>query len=413
LHYADAAVFGPVGNSYSEVQHYGSAGSFTRYLHPGVDLLGTVGQDVRAVRPGVVRAVLTTGGAEYWRVAVSYGTPPADSVGYLYAHLNQDSIAFVPGDSIRAGERLANLVDFFSFNFDHCHFARITDRTRQWTGRWWTVDNPLADMVNHRDPEPPILLPAAPTGELLAFRRGLGSYLNPDSLTGRVEIISRPADHVNSTLWSVDVYDERYALRPVAAGAALLDTLALCFDFRNDNYLAAPRYVPRVLNTVYSRDPACFSIGNYTDRAFFHLLTRLDGDGQYLPTDSLRRLNTAAYPDGAYWLSVTVHDAVGNVARDSMVVHFRNHPTSRPVDQATEAVNVWPNPVDGEAAWLSGLSASAQVVTLLDVVGRRWPLIATPSSTGRHRLDLRGIPPGAYRVELPGVPGRHLQLLRR
>ena len=360
--------------------------------------MGAAGQDVRAVRAGVVRAVLTTGGPEYWRVAVSYGPAPADSVGYLYAHLEQNSIAFVPGDSVRAGERIANLVNFFSFNFDHCHFARVIDATQQWTGAWWTADDPLADMVNHRDTEAPRLLAAAPTGELLAFRRGPDRYLSPDSLTGNIAVISRPADRVNSTQWNVDVYDERYALRPERPvgqpAPALFDTLAFRFDFRNDRYTGSGTYADRAQRTLYSHDTTCYATGNYQDRAFFHLLTHGDGDGQFLPTDSLRTLNTAAYPDGAYWLTVTVHDAAGNLARDSMRVQFRNHPTGRPGDFTGEVLRVWPNPATA-VLHLSGLS-DVRPVLLTDVLGRRWPLVATPDGPGQHRVELPNVPPGAY-----------------
>lgn len=403
LNYAADSVFGPVGNSYGEIQAYG--GGSVPYLHPGVDLLGVPGQEVRSVKAGVVKAVLTTSAQFHWRVAIAYG--PQDSLAYLYAHVEEATIPFAPGDAVVAGDLIGNLVTWPVPGFDHCHFARIVDNTRLWTGDWWTVDHPVADLINHRDHEAPTYNPVG-IGGAVAVLDPTGQELHPDSVHGRVALISQPSERCNSPTYDIDLYDERYALRPVSGGPAVLDTLAWCFDMRTDVY-GPSSYSTLVFQTLYARTASYFSLGDYTSRAFYHYLTHGTGDNRIQPTDSLRLLNTAAYPDGDYWLTLTAHDASGNAARDSVRLRLRNGVLGTAAATAANALSVWPNPVTGDWLTVRGAAAS-EPLRLTDALGRTWALPEAPTSApAARRFDARALPPGVYWLAGPDARrGRRL-----
>jgi hypothetical protein len=162
----------PVGNSYGEIQQYGTS----PYLHPGVDFLGDDYQEVYAVHDGFVKAVLTTGGPPYWRVAIANEDVSTETEGYLYAHLNEDSIVHTVGDSVSAGDLLGTLYPWSWYDFTHIHFARLQDEGAQWFGTWWTIDNPHIDVTNIQDTIPPFFENV--TGnDLFAFRTDGGTYL--------------------------------------------------------------------------------------------------------------------------------------------------------------------------------------------------------------------------------------------
>ena len=342
INYYQDTVYQPVGNSYDEIQDYSSGVSI--YPHPGVDLLGVYLQDVYSVKSGFVKAILTTSGDFHWRIAIGNENIPDSSTGYLYAHLEETSIPYVVGDSVAEGDIIGQLVDFPVTGFVHCHFARIYDEGLTWSGGWWTYDNPLSYMVNHFDSMPPVFERTI-GNDAFAFRDSSDTYLSPDSLFGKVKIISKVFDQINST-WHVDVNKLRYSLSPLSSPQImLLDTFAYEFNFFNDFYNAGP-YIQQLLRTIYSFDQTCYSIGNYTDRNFYHILSNSDGNDTIDDVDSLQMFDTRLFADGDYIFRVTAFDPSENSSSDSMVFKIRNLNTAIDAFDKSSLVTISPNPFD-------------------------------------------------------------------
>ncbi len=342
INYYQDTVYQAVGNSYDEIQDYSMGANI--YPHPGVDLLGVYLQDVYSVKPGFVKAILTTSGEFHWRIAIGNENIPDSSMGYLYAHLEETSIPYVTGDSVAEGSVIGQLVDFPVAGFVHCHFARIYDEGFTWNGGWWTYDNPLSYMTNFYDSMPPVFEKTI-GNDAFAFRDSLGIYLSPDSLFGKVKIISKVYDQINST-WKVDVNKLRYNLSPLSNPLTmLLDTFAYEFNFFNDNYNSGP-YKDLLLHTIYSFDQTCYSIGNYSDRDFYHIITNSDGNDTIDATDSIQFFDTQTYADGDYIFRVIASDPSENSTTDSMIIRIRNLSTSLHDINQHSGVSISPNPFE-------------------------------------------------------------------
>jgi murein DD-endopeptidase MepM/ murein hydrolase activator NlpD len=308
----------PVGNSYGEIQEYQSFS----YLHPGVDFLGNAYQEVYAVHDGFVKAVLSGGGAAYWQVAISNEDVSTETEGYLYAHLNQNSITVNVGDQVFAGDLLGTLYPWGVYNFTHLHFARLQDEGDQWVGTWWTIDNPHVDITNIQDTIPPIFENAI-GNDLFAFRTDGGTYLDPNDLSGEFDIIAKCHDIENSN-WRIDVWDISFSLHPAGdPNSTVYQQFSFAYDMSLDTYFWGS-YEDIVLNTIYSRDATCYSTGNYEDREYYHIITNSNGDSLITEEDADEIFDSAQFSDGDYFIKVTTRDASLNITADSMLVYFNN-----------------------------------------------------------------------------------------
>ncbi len=308
----------PVGNSYGEIQQYGTS----PYLHPGVDFLGDDFQEVYAVHDGFVKAVLTTGGPQYWRVAIANEDVSTETEGYLYAHLNEDSIVHTVGDSVSSGDLLGTLYPWSWYDFTHIHFARLQDEGAQWFGTWWTIDNPHIDVTNIQDTIPPTFENAI-NEELFAFRTDGETYLDPTDLSGEFDIIAKCHDIENSD-WRIDVWDISFSLHPAGdPDSTVYQQYSFAFDMPIDTYFSN-YWTDIVLYTIYSRDEICFSIGNYEEREYYHIITNSNGDSLITEEDANEIFDSTQFPDGDYFFKVTARDASLNAIIDSMLVYFNN-----------------------------------------------------------------------------------------
>lgn len=307
-----------IGNSYGEIQQYGT----DPYLHPGVDFLGDDFQEVYAVHDGFVKAVLTTGGAPYWRVAISNEDTSAETQGYLYAHLNDSSITVNIGDEVQAGDLLGTLYPWNYYDFTHIHFARIKDEGNFWTGAWWTVDNPLVDVINIQDSIPPVFENALGEDKF-AFRTADGEYLSPFSLQGEFDIIVKCHDLCNSD-WRIDVWDISFSLHSHnSPDSTLYELFSYKYDMLLDHYFGN-YYTNLALNTIYSQDAVCPSVGNYEMRDYYHIITNSDGDSLITENDEPQIFDSSQFADGMYFFKVRVRDASLNTTVDSMMIYFDN-----------------------------------------------------------------------------------------
>ncbi len=324
LHYGEADYPHPIGNTYLEIQDYGG----TPYLHPGVDFLGQPNEQVFAVADGIVKAVLTTGGDLYWRVAIALENTNDECEGYLYAHLNQNSITVAEGDAVQAGDVIGTLVEWPVSDFHHCHYARIQDSGVVWDGQWWTTDDPLRDTYEHFDTNPPVFENAL-QNELFAFRISNNNYANPEALSGTVDIIAKAHDIINSN-WRCTISRIGYRIAAVEnPDSILIDQLAFTMDYPNDTYGEAT-YDAECLATIFSRDNTCFSIGDYTSRNYYYIISHADADTAMTENDALQRFDTTQLPDGFYTLEVWAEDGVGNTTTESMVITINNNPDDPP-----------------------------------------------------------------------------------
>lgn len=309
-----------IGNSYGEIQNY----SGNPYLHPGVDFLGDDYQEVYAVRDGYVKDILTTGGAPYWRIAIANQDVTTEVEGYLYAHLNQNSITVNIGDYVNAGELIGTLYPWGWYDFTHIHFARIVSEGQTWNGNWWTTDNPHIDVVNVQDTIPPSLEDVF-TDEEFAFRDQQGNYLEPLNLSGEFDIIAKCHDIANSD-WRIDVWDLSFSLEEIDNPDSIVyEKFSFSYDFPLDTYVSGENeYEMMVLNTIYSTDDICYSNGNYDVRNYYHIITNSDGDSLINEYDAAQNFNSTEFVDGFYLLKVTARDAAYNETTETMIINLNN-----------------------------------------------------------------------------------------
>jgi hypothetical protein len=364
LYYYNDTVYQPIGNSYDEIQEYSGA----PYAHGGVDLLGYYQQDVRSVKDGYVKAILTTSGEYHWRIAIANNNTSGYSQGYLYAHIEETTFPFAVGDPVQEADVVGKLVDFPVAGFVHCHFARIGCTGTTWSGNWWTFDNPLSYMSNHFDSIAPTFQKTI-GNDAFAFRKLNGVYLSPDSLYGNVRVISKVYDRINAS-WRCDVHELRYSLSPLASPQTiLLDSFAFAYHYYNDHYFNGP-YYNAMLRTIYSRDATCFSTADYQDREFYHIVTNSDGNDTITANDSLQAFNTLYFIDGSYIFRVTASDPSGNTTTDSMIIKIINFPVAINESSLNAQVTISPNPFADYAVLDAGHSFTNATLRIENYLGQ-------------------------------------------
>jgi len=399
-----------VGNTYGEYQNYGSS-----YPHPGVDVMGSPGQPVYAVKAGVVKAILTTSGSYHWRIAI--GAPGAGTTeGYLYAHVDQPTIVVSVGQTVSQGQYLGNLVPWPVAEFEHCHFARIRDTGTQWQGLWMCVDNPHSDLPS-TEPDWPAFEPAVGL-QLLAFcNNETAVYQNPTSLHGAVDIIAHVGDRIAGN-WVCSVQEIRYTIFPFGhPDQPVVDNkLAVRFDMALDTYTGGSNDL-MLVDLFYKQDAVCNSLGDYDGREFFHIITNSDGNEVYQESDRWQAWDTATLLDGQYVVRVSASDVKGNTTSASMTVTTANGNLPTSVDGAEAgplALGCAPNPGPaGTRASFRLPAAGPATLSVYDLAGRRLrQLVSEDLAAGPHFAAWDGrnetgapCPAGTYLLRLESSSG--------
>ena len=391
LNYGEENVPFPIGNSYAEIQQYGNS----PYLHPGVDYMGDDFQEVYAVHDGFVKAVLTTGGDPYWRVAIANEDVSIETQGYLYAHLNQSSITVNVDDEIVAGDLLGTLYPWGFADFTHIHFARIFCTGSQWYGDWWTTENNLLDVINLQDTIPPIFEDAF-LEQRFAFRDIAGNYLDPLNLSGEFDIIAKCHDIANS-VWRIDLHDLSYSLHPISnPDSTLFEQFSYVYDFDLDTYHSGI-FDNMILNTIYSRDATCYSIGNYDSREYYHIITNSNGDSLITEEDAAESFDSSQFPDNYYYFKVTARDASLNTTIDSMLVMFNNgvHTLNNQIQIPNYKLRNYPNPFNPSTTISFNLTTEITEnteIVIYNLKGQKikiLPVILSPeSSLGKGKFSI-------------------------
>ncbi len=301
----------PIGNSYGEYQDYGGGA----YLHPGIDILHPAGTPVYAVKSGWVKAVLTTAADLHWRVAIA-DCDGADSCdGWLYAHLDAQTIAVSEGDHVDSGQFLGNIVTWPNADFHHCHFVKIRNAGLTWTADWLFVGNPLDELVNAEDTTAPVILNVGP-GAPFRFCKDNTNFFFPigGPLNGNVDIVAEALDRVGHPTWMLSPY-------------------AMGYDIYSDSVHLGPytSFVfsgllqwDQVQHVIYKNSGPCNSAGDYDQRVFYEILTNHDDDSLVELSDTTGKWATGQAPNDTYRVRVWARDQHGNTAWDSMTVATAN-----------------------------------------------------------------------------------------
>jgi len=300
----------PLGNSYGEYQNYGGY----PYFHPGIDILAPAGTPVYAIKAGFVKAVLTISAELHWRVAIgdSAGNAPCD--GWLYAHLDEATIAVSEGEWVDEGQYLGDLVYWPVADFHHLHFVKIRHSGYVWDSDWQFIGNPLDELAIIDDTLPPRFLDAVSSRPFAFCQNESQSYFSEgESLAGEVDIICRADDRINS-FWLVSPYRLEYRIE---GDSSLPWTNSFCFTGElvwNSN-----------VDVVYRDDAVCDTRGDYDYRWFYFNLTNNDGDSLIEASDRQLAWSTADFHNGNYTIYARAYDRAGNFAAESMTVSVENY----------------------------------------------------------------------------------------
>lgn len=291
-----------LSNNYCEFQDYGY-----NYYHDGIDVIkSTGGIPVYSVSDG-------------WMTHESPGTMygglmigdqyVAGGTGWLYWHMPNTTYPFNVGDFIQEGDYIGDIAYWSVANFHHVHFNRVVG-TGGLPWSWYeSIDNPLDWLEPSTDPQVPSIYNAVGTNLLAFCVNNTSNYLNPTSLRGDVDIITKIGDLCWNNDWEIAPYRIEYTI----AGAAVYEHhLAFVFD----DLLPASN----TITVVYKDDATCNSSGNYDARDFFFIVTNHDNDETIEYSDSEGKWHTPGYPAGAYTITVDAYDAGGNLTQDSMQV---------------------------------------------------------------------------------------------
>ncbi|MBL7033956.1 MAG: hypothetical protein ISR91_07405 [Candidatus Delongbacteria bacterium] len=307
-------------------QHMGGYGADYSYLHQGLDLITPTGEPVFAVESGVVKCVLTLGGAVYWRLAVSPVQEAGWSQGWLYAHLIESSIQFDIGDTVQIHDYLGDIIQW-SDDWGHIHFAEIEDFGLVWQyddNEWGITRNPLPLLDPLPDETPPVFEDVFP-GSRFAFSRNNASiYLDPDDLNGAVDIIVKVYDLSGPSPWQQPAHTLNYWIERIADGQLVVPrTLSQVLNHPYPFY-SSDNYEPWA-TLFYQRDELLFpSSWMDTTRNYHQILTNSDGDSLAVLSEKDLALSTDAFQNGEYYVFAEAQDDNGNVTRDSMLVRFNN-----------------------------------------------------------------------------------------
>ncbi len=356
-------------------QHMGQ-GNLESYLHQGLDIIVPTGEPVYAVDDGVVKCVLTLGGARYWRTAVSEVQASGQSEGWLYAHLIESTIQYDVGDSVKAGDYLGDIVRW-SEDWGHIHFARIKDKGNVWyyeDDEWGIVYNPLLSMQYRVDDIPPEIKKDFLQSKYAYSKNDNSGYLSPNKLKGEIDLIVQVSDYIGDAEWTIPAHETYYWIKNIPENNLIVArTLGQVLNHEYDFY--ASQWFKSYAGLIYKHDEDLLATGWMENvRDYYHILTNNNGDS----TVSLMEMNlffdTAEYPDGDYRLFVEVFDAYGNSALDSADIVFDNIPDIEPEEHVPanyKLMQNYPNPFNSGTTISFDLPEMSYVrIVIYDLTGK-------------------------------------------
>ncbi|MCK4654928.1 MAG: T9SS type A sorting domain-containing protein, partial [Candidatus Cloacimonetes bacterium] len=139
----------------------------------------------------------------------------------------------------------------------------------------------------------------------------------------------------------------------------------------------------------------CYSIGNYVEREYYHIITNSNGDSLITEEDADEIFNSADFPDGDYYFKVTVRDASMNVTVDSMLVTFNNGVSTEEDEVPNTKINLsnYPNSFNPETTIQFTIeNAKNAKIIIYNMKGQKVKeiLIVTPSPTHTFSIIWNG-----------------------
>lgn len=381
-------------------QHMGGFGSGYSYLHQGLDIITPIGEPTYAVRGGVVKCVLTTGGAVYWRLSICDSNTQDRSNGWLYAHLIENTIQFDVGDTVEVHDYLADIIEW-TYDWGHIHFVEINDSDFVWLysdNEWGINFNPLLALTPVNDETAPVIDDVFPDQKFGFCTNETSNYLQPDSLFGEVDIIIKVFDYAGDSGWQQPAFKIDYWIKRIS-----------------DNQIIVPRKMAHLLNhsypfysgdnfepyatVMYKRDNILTpTVWMNSERNFHHVITNSNGDSLITLEEKNNSLNTADYYDSEYRIYAEVFDQSGNSTIDSMDVYFKNGISSvdgKIFPDEFILYQNYPNPFN-PATNIQYAIGSRQFVTLkvYDVLGNEIAILVNEEK-----------PAGSYEVKFSAIGG--------
>lgn len=399
------------------------------YLHQGVDLECDRNTRTYAVKDGVVKCRLTTGGDIYWRIATAEQQVSGTSDGWLYAHLIESTIQVDVGDQVQTGDYIAQII-YWSTQVDaHLHFARITDRGTVWSysdDEWGITYNPELSITPNNDSTPPVIVSAINNKSKFGYCRNntgynanSSDYYYPDSarggLTGDVDIIVNLYDYIEYKNFTQPAYAVYYWIKGIDRINCWSNYNKLIIDTtlgqeRNHFYsfYLASKYKP--YSEVIFKADNVFEVGGWFNRTrrFAHFLTNTNGDTLITKGEKDSCLHTADYYDGWYRVYVKATDCKGNFVIDSEDVYFDNGnhdptPIANEVDSPPEKFYLG-HTIPGQSSALTNIKFSIPKFSIVSL--RIYDLLGNEIKTlaaGFYRK-------GKYNVTWDGSDNRNKQV---
>lgn len=310
-------------------QHMGDGSGDWSYLHQGLDLEVPINEPVYAVEEGWVKLVLTLGGASYWRLAISPEQSSGYSDGWLYAHLVQSSIQVDVGDYVEVHDYLGDII-YWAEDWGHIHFVNIHDQGEIWyydDDEWGINFNPLLALTPNSEDVPPVIENFSSGSKFGFYSNESSNYLDPDNLSGDVDIIAKISEYHGSSEWEQPAFKTYYWLNTLPEDTTIFPkTLG---QILNHTYLfyESASFFPYA-NIIYKKDwdhpsPPWMN----WDRNYYQILTNNNGDSIIELSEAQLAFPTADYPDGDYRIFVEAWDEAGNMVLDSMDITFDNFNT--------------------------------------------------------------------------------------
>lgn len=388
-------------------QHMGLGSPTSSYMHQGLDIITPIGEPTYAVASGIVKCVLTIGGAAYWRLATSAEQVAGFSRGWLYAHLIQNTIQVGVGDTVQLHDYLGDIVAWTS-DWGHIHFVEIEDSGLVWSyndNEWGITYNPLHSLRSNAEHVAPVLEPVFPYSKFGFCLNETSTYLYPDSLYGDIDIIAKVVDYVKDSPWQQPAYEIYYWVKRLPGGETIFPrTLGQRLNHAYSFY--ASTHYQEWAPLIYKRD-AILPPSSWMsmERNFYHLLTNNNGDTLLELSEKSLAFPTYNYPDGDYRIVIEAFDQYGNSVRDSMAVKFRNGITALPggegeIPAAFELRQNYPNPFNPiTRIGFSLPQASTVKIEVFNLLGERVAtLLEALRPAGYHEIHFYagGLESGMY-----------------
>lgn len=292
-----------LGNHFGEYQNYGGS----PYYHDGIDLVTPEGPvDCYSVSDGTVTHL--TYNQPYYS-GIMIGEPVAGGEGWLYWHINSTTFQYDIGDVVETNDYIGTVAYWPVAAFHHVHFNKVRG-TGGFPWSWYVaIDNPLEFMVPNDDPDPPVF-ETTYNGQIFAFRRNQTStILDPTSLDGDVDIISRVYDVVGLPQWRLQPWRVDYRIDGATQSVPTINSVTFTGQIPPDN----------TVSVIYSTTNPLRTLGDYDNRIYYIIVTNTDGDGYVESGDANYSWQTGQFDPGDYWVTVTAEDIGGNVSSAEML----------------------------------------------------------------------------------------------